>query len=205
MKTNHIMVRNNPSFIQRTSDSYFNANALLESWNKKSNTKAIQLGNYKKSGATIEFVEQLKKEGVESPMITTRGGNSGTWMHPKLFIDFAMYVSTEFKSIVIDYVLDGLINSRNDAGDYYNEMCAAILTRHVEYYNTRPKPIIFINEAILIKSILGLKKTERNVMTEKQLNTITQLQKLNTLLINKGVGKASRIKQLELQAELQTI
>lgn len=202
MKTNQVMIRDNKAFIQRTSDSYFNATALLDNWNSKTDNSNIQMGNYKNSPSTKRYIEQLQKEGIETPMLTGRGKNGGTWMHPKLFIDFAMYVSTEFKSIVIDYVLDGLITSRHDAGDYYNEMCAAILERHVEYYNTRPNPNIYIIEAKRIKELLNLEDVNRNSMSEKQLNSITQLQKLNTLLIKKGLSKQARINQLELQKEL---
>jgi len=137
-------------------------------------------------------------------MITGRGRYGGTWMHPKMFIDFAMWVSVEFKSIVIDYVLDGLIQSRNDAGDYYNEMSAEILNTHLEFYGTKPNPSIYISEANRIKKLLGLKSKDRNLMTEKDLSNITQMQRMNSLLLRKNIGKDSRIKQLTLQAEMLT-
>jgi hypothetical protein len=139
---------------------------------------------------------------VEKPFMTGVGRYGGTWMHPKLFIDFAMWVSVEFKSIVIDYVLDGLIKSRHDAGDYYNEMCAVILETYFDYYNRKPNPNIYILEANRIKKMLNLDKKDRNLMTEKELQNITQMQKFNALLLKKGLGKTTRIKQLRLQAEL---
>lgn len=190
------MIRDNQAFVQRTKDGYFNANELLRSWNKDIVNK-LQLGGYKTNKSTIDFVNQLKKEGIEKPMISSRGINGGTWMHPKLFIDFAMWVSVEFKSIVIDYVLDGLISSRNDAGDYYNEMCAEILNSHIKFYGTKPNPKLYIEEAGRIKSLLGVSNVNRNDMTEKQLNDITHLQKTNSMLLSDGVGVASRIKQLK--------
>jgi hypothetical protein len=205
MKTNQIMIRDNSAFVQRTDDGYFNANKLLDSWNEKSNAPDVQMGNYKKSGATIRYINQLIDEGIENPMISGRGKSGGTWMHPKLFVDFAMYVSTEFKSIVIDYVLDGLIKSRHDAGDYYNEMCAAILSRYVDYYKRKPNPTIYQSEARRIKLLLGLSNKNRNMMSEKELSSITQMQKLNSILITRGTGLNARIKQLELQAELLKI
>jgi len=206
MKTNQIMVRNNKNFLQRTKDGFFNANVLLDNWNKTSTTKKpLQLGNYKINQSTIDFIVQLKSEGIKTPIISGRGKSGGTWLHPKLFIDFAMWVSVEFKSIVIDYVLDGLIKSRHDAGDYYNEMCAVILDTHVNYYGTKPQPLIYSYEANRIKKMLNLENKERNLMTEKELNSITQMQKLNALLLKKNVGKVTRVKQLELQAELLNI
>jgi hypothetical protein len=201
MKTNVIMIRNDERFLQRTKDGYFNANELLKNWNEKSNEKK-QLGNFKKNTSTRDFIEQLKKEGIENPIISSRGINGATWLHPKLFIDFAMWVSVEFKSKVIDYVLDGLINSRHDAGDFYNEMCATILDKYIEHKGTKPPATIYINEANTIKKILSLNGKNRNEMTEKDLNNITQLQKMNSLLISKNVGKDSRVKRLKELAEI---
>lgn len=198
MKTNQLMIRNDKRFIQRTKDGYFNATNLLNNWNKEGSNKTKLMSVYNKLKSTTEFIEQLKDEGINQPLISS---TKGTWMHGKLFIDFAMWVSVEFKSIVLDYVLDGLINSRHDAGDYYNEMCAAILIRFVDYYGRKPPASIYIHEARLIKSLLKLSKKERNLMTEKELNCITQMQKLNSILIQKGIGKDARIKQLEINAE----
>lgn len=205
MKTNQIMIRDNKSFLQRTKDGFFNANVLLEDWNSKTNKKPLQMGNYKKNQSTKDFIKQLQKEKIDKPMISGRGKNGGTWMHPKLFIDFAMWVSIEFKSIVIDYVLDGLIKSRHEAGDYYNQMSAAILKTHIDYYGTKPNPKLYITEANRIKKLLNLDSKERNLMTEKELSSITQMQKLNTLLLEKNIGKDARVKQLILQSELLKI
>lgn len=204
MKTNQIMIRNNKSFLQRTKDGFFNANVLLEEWNSKTNKKPLQMGNYKKNQSTNDFIKQLQKEGIDKPYISGRGKFGGTWMHPKLFIDFAMWVSIEFKSIVIDYVLDGLIKSRHEAGDYYNEMCAVILETHIDYYKTKPSPLVYSTEANRIKKLLNLTNKERNLMTEKELSNITLMQKQNSILLKKKVGKDARIKQLASLAELLT-
>jgi hypothetical protein len=200
MKTNQIMVREE-GFIQRTSDGYFNATKLVEIWNQ-SNGEKRQLGNYMKNQSTQEYIEQLKKEGIENPIVTSRGigPKSGTWVHPKVFIDLAMWVSVEFKSRVIDYVLDGLIKSRHDAGDYYNEMTQAILESYYKYYGTKPPGYIYIEEANMVKSLVSCK--DRNNMTESELRQVTYLQKFNTMLIKKNVGKESRIKQLIQAAEI---
>jgi len=203
MKTNQVMKREN-GFVQRTKDGFFNANELLNFYNENNSKSKKILGNYKATDSTNAFKNQLVKEGIEKPMITGRGRYGGTWMHPKMFIDFAMWVSVEFKSIVIDYVLDGLIQSRNDAGDYYNEMSAEILSTHLEFYGTKPNPSIYINEANIIKKLLGLKSKDRNLMTENDLSNITQMQRMNSLLLRKNIGKDSRIKQLTLQAEMLT-
>ena len=201
MKTNQILKRG-PGFFQRTKDGYFNANVLLTHW-KDSTGDEKKLGNYKSNQSTKDYIVQLQKEGIRHPFISGRGSgeHSGTWMHSKLFIDFAMWVSVEFKSVVIDYVLDGLIQSRNDAGDYYNQMTAQIMDSHIEHYRTKPNPHLYIVEANMVREIAGIDKG-RNELGEKQLNDLTILQKLNTMLIRNNVGRESRKKQLINQKAL---
>jgi len=202
MKTNQIMLRED-GFIQRTKDNYFNANELIEAWNSKNfgNKKLIQ--NFKSLKETKDYIEQLKKEGIENAYFSKGGRFSDgiTWMHPKLFIDFAMWISVEFKSKVIDMVLDGLIISRHDAGDYFKEMCAMILDKHIEFRGCKPDPYLYIKEANMIRELSNTIDKSRNELSEKELINITLLQKVNTNLISKGVGKDSRIKHLKIVAE----
>jgi len=197
MKTNQIMNRND-AFKQRTKDYYFNATVLVNSWNINNPVNRKELAKYKQNEATKVFIEQLKKEGIQNPLSTS---NKGTWMHPKLFIDLAMWVSVEFKSIVIDYVLDGLIKSRHAAGDYYNEMCSTILRVYVDYYNKKPPATIYMEEARRVRHLVTNKS--RNEMTEQELKQITYLQKVNTNLISKRIGKQSRIKRLIEASEIK--
>lgn len=198
MRTNQNLLRSNEAFLQRTVDGYFKANQLLNHWNENNPKKRKDMPKFKNNKSTKDFIEQLKLEGIDKPIVS---GSKGTWMHPKMFIDFAMWVSVEFKSIVIDYVLDGLIKSRNDAGDYYNQMCVTIMETHVDYYGKKPNPILYISEAKRIKEMLGISKP-RNELSEKELNDITSMQKLNSLLLIKKVGLESRVRQLNQHVEL---
>lgn len=58
--------------------------------------------------------------------LKTRGKNGGTWMHPLLFIDFAMWINPAFKYDVLKFVADQMIKYRNDAGDAYRELGSAV-------------------------------------------------------------------------------
>ena len=201
MKTNQIMIRSD-ALDQRTRDGYFNASKLLNHWNDKCDKgEERNLDFYKRQKSVKEFIAYMQDvEKVKTPLQASKGRNSETWMHPMLFIDFAMYISLEFKAQVLKMVMDGLIKSREAAGDYFKEMSACILKTHVEINGVKPKPIIYIEEARLIKSIAGISQ-HRNSLTEDELNLITALQKVNTNLINKKVSKNTRIKQLKLTAE----
>ena len=44
------------------------------------------------------------------------------WMHPYLFIKFAMWISPDFELQVIKFTYDELISLRNDAGDNYTKL-----------------------------------------------------------------------------------
>lgn len=99
--------------------------------------------------------------------------------------------------MALKYVLDGLIKTRHSAGDFYNQMCAVIMEKYIEYNGCKPAPMVYINEAKLINEIANV-NVPRNEMTEKQLEKITILQKVNATLISEKVGRDSRKKQLEL-------
>lgn len=117
---------------QRTSDGFFNATALLRQWNKGDKKKDLDdfLGNKmtKEYIKVIESRENLNthKGGDLKVVKSTRGKFGGTWMHPFLFIDFAMWLNVEFKYEVIKFVYDQLIQYRIEAGDTYREMAAEI-------------------------------------------------------------------------------
>jgi hypothetical protein len=194
MKTNQIMIREN-CIEQRTSDFYFNATLTIKFWNEKNPKEERNISEYQRLKSTKDFIDYLQKnEQIEKVYFSS---NKGTWMHPLLYVDFCMWVSIEFKAMALKFVLDGLINTRHSAGDYYNEMCATIMERYVEYNGCKPPAMVYINEANMIKEIAGV-DIPRNEMTEKQLSKITILQKVNSTLIKEKVGKESRKKQLEL-------
>lgn len=134
MKTNQNLIRKMGEFdvIQRTSDGMFNATTLLKAWNEHSGQKK-QMAHYSENNATEEFITALLSEeslsernSVIIKSKANKGANAGTWMHPLLFIDFAMWLNPTFKVKVLRFVYDQLIQYRNDAGDSYKEMTSAI-------------------------------------------------------------------------------
>lgn len=139
MKTNQIMTRPMGQFHveQRTKDGYFNATSFIKQWNlntqNSGDLKKKEIKDYLDNKATKEFLSALMKEEnlnrENSPYLTSRGKYSGgTWMHPIMFIDFAMWLNPAFKVKVIKFVYDQMIKYRNDAGDAYRELSSAINT-----------------------------------------------------------------------------
>ena len=128
MITNQIMKRPLANFKveQRTKDGMFNATALLKQWNEQADVPQRKLDNYFASSKTVEFIETImRRENLHTPKMVyvksraSRGDEAGTWMHPLLFIDFAMWINPSFKYDVLKFVYDRMLMYRNEAGDAY--------------------------------------------------------------------------------------
>ena len=149
MKTNQEMIRpmGNFNVIQRTSDGYFNATHLLRQWNENAKSKPVNSTDLKERRLDACWdstnLDQLMSEIAENELNfksqnfgdlknalskTCRGKkNGGTWMHPVLFIKFAMYLSPRFEYHVLKFVADEMIRYRNDAGDAYKQLSSAVM------------------------------------------------------------------------------
>lgn len=117
---------------QRTSDGFFNATALLKQWNENSKSER-KLDNYFGSDKSKEFISTIiERENLHTPKMVyvkskaSRGDNAGTWMHPMLFIDFAMWINPSFKYDVLKFVYYEMIKYRNMAGDAYSKLASAV-------------------------------------------------------------------------------
>lgn len=96
----------------------FNATELLKQWNNSNGTKK-ELKDFFDNKSTDDFIEALILEENlnrdNSPYLKSRGKNGGTWMHPILFIKFAMWINPKFKVKVLKFVNNELIKYENDA------------------------------------------------------------------------------------------
>ena len=137
MVTNNIMIRPLGQFKveQRTKDGMFNATDLLRQWNNKDGVAQRKLDHYFESSKTQEFINTImERENLHTPKLVyvkskaraDRGG--GTWLHPMLFIDFAMWINPSFKYDVLKFVYDQMLKYRNDAGDAYRDLGSVIST-----------------------------------------------------------------------------
>lgn len=183
MKTNQVMIRQMGDFQveQRTKDGFFNATALLKQWNHSSGMQK-QMIHYTDIEPTKEFLKALLEEQNlkerQDVLIQSKGKNGGTWMHPLLFLDFAMWLNPRFKVKVLKFVQDEMIKFRNLAGDAYPEMCKAVHS--------------IIPESLFREKIVALAKSLNILVYGKHENQMR----------NK-VGDASKIKELyELQHQI---
>ena len=133
MITNQNMIRKMGTFdvTQRTKDGFFNATALAKQWNKTNNQRK-EVTDFLRLNSTKEYIQAIENDidilNTGNPVFKIGRGkySGGTWMHPYLFIDFAMWLNPTFKLQVIKFVYDEMIKYRNLAGDSYKELCSAV-------------------------------------------------------------------------------
>ena len=183
--------------IQRTKDGFFCATSLLAQWNEKSGMKK-EVTKFFELQSTSELVKVImERENLntqDSTYLKTRGKNGGTWMHPVLFIDFAMWINPHFKYDVIKFVYDEMIKFRNLAGDAYPSMCRAVRS-------IMPEPIFREKVKDLARSlniiVYGKHESEmRNkIGDEAKIREMYELEKQIAQWVNIGlVGNYNQLK-----------
>ena len=106
-------------------------------------------------------------------------------MHPILFIKFAMWLNPRFEVQVIKFVYDQMIQYRNDAGDAYRELSAAVMKIVPRDY--MPKAMRKIGEALNWIIFNQHEKMLRNKHgNEEAQRELFQLEKKVADLINEG-------------------
>ena len=178
----------NFNVIQRTKDVMFNATDLLKQWNNQSCSER-KMDNFFASHKTNEFINTIiEREKLNTPKMVylkTRGKKGGTWMHPMLFIDFAMWINPEFKYDVIKFVHDEMIRYRNEAGDAYRELSSAVMK--IVPNDFMPKAMRKIGEALNWIIFNGHERLLRNKHgDESKQRELWQLEKKVADLINEG-------------------
>lgn len=210
MKTNQILTRKMGDFevLQRTSDGYFDANVLLSQWNSsklKNAKRDRKMGEFKDAPNTNEFIEALRDDIVSHGRKSVHGDfqaikevkgrmtkNGKTkdqvWMHPYLFIKFAMWINPRFEVKVIKFVYDQLIEYRNEAGNAYKEMSSSV----AKLVDKSFMPVAIQNVAKAINHIVfGVHESEiRNKQAdETKMKELFELEKDVAKSINRGLIK----------------
>lgn len=193
MKTNQVLTRKMGDFevLQRTSDGMFNVTVLLKQWNVDSG-QSKEVTKFFENGNTKEFIIALISEEnlntQNSAYLTTRGKNGGTWMHPILFIKFAMWLNPRFEVKVIKFVHDQLIQYRVDAGMEYKEV-GRVVSKIVEkdFLRTAMENVArAINHVIYNKHESGIRN---KVGCEDKMKELADLEKNIVMLIDCGFVK----------------
>jgi hypothetical protein len=219
MKTAVIMLRdlNGVKIRQNHKTSFFNANDLLELYND-SREKKKDMTSYLRSKQFKDFRKEVIKDISQNTQIkrisktasagqlepldilpnevceVKRGKNGGTWLHPYLFMDFAMWLSPTFKLTCIKWIYDKLIQTRDEAGETFKEVNLAL-------FEAKPNSAywVYANEAKMINKLVfdSPESDQRNTATESQLELIRILQKADAKLITHGYEYHDRYEKLK--------
>lgn len=207
MVTNQIMQRPfyGGTVSQRTKDGYFNGTELLKRFNELSGSQK-RFQSFWENDNTKDFLQVLENEinqnSTNSRYLktheTSRGKSGSTWMHPYLFVKFAMWLSPELEVKIIKWVYYNLIEFRIQAGDHYKEMCEAISECYYQYFNQKADPLIFIKEAHFLNQLVfgNPNGNQRNEASQKELELMNKLQLANIKMIRENTPKQIRMQNL---------
>ena len=151
-----------------------------------------------KNGDTRILVSKDNQEVSKKAIEVSKGGRAqGTWMHPYMFIDFAMWLSPEFKYNTIKWVYDNLIKFRIESGDNYSAMSSALNRRHNEVFGKDAPQNFYIAEANRIKHLVGITEdTEWNKCSEEQLQLRNELELANIISFEMNHSFEQRMQNL---------
>ena len=198
MKTNVTMLRKMGEFDieQRTQDGYFNATILLKQWNYKTGIQK-RITHYLELQSTKDFIQTIDEDSLGRDhadscktisYIITRGNKSKgienqVWMHPYLFMDFAMWINPKFKLTVIKFIYDQLIQFRHNAGDYYKTLNKAI----AKFSGVRFQQVAKgLNYLVFDSHNADLRQNA----TEEQLQKLAELEKQLAFAVDMGFIKS---------------
>ena len=181
--------------MQFNSEGWFNATAAADRFGKR-------LDHWLSNAETKEYIEKLNTRNSGYLIKAKRGNNGGTWLHPKLAVVFARWLSVDF-AIWCDEQIDAIIHGqpeqtdwnrvRHEAAATYKVMSAMLdMKRKLEGKET--KPFHYANEAKLVNwAMTGeFKNIDREQLTGVELDLLAKLEELNALLIGQGFSRDDR-------------
>ncbi len=152
---------------QNHKTTFFNANDVLLIGNEYRVNQGMSkkdLYRYFENEETKVFIKKImEKENIVHVKEVKKGRYGGTWVHPLIIIDIAMWVSPDFKYEALKWVEDKLTQNRDESGDSYKRMFSAL---H-KAYEFKEVHYLIKEVAKRIKQIVGAE--DWNTATEKQL------------------------------------
>lgn len=190
-----VKVKFEGELMQFNGDGWFNATAASKKFGRR-------LDHWFSNAETKEYIEKLTTRNSGEFIKTKEGRNGGTWLHPKLAVVFARWLSVDF-AIWCDEQIDGIIHGkpeqtdwsrvRHEAAATYKVMSAMLgMKRSLEGKET--KPFHYANEAKLVNWALTgeFKPVDREQLTGADLDMLAKLEELNALLIGQGLSRDDR-------------
>ena len=206
---NNIEVMADVSLLQKTDELFFNATLIAKQFGKKPN----EWLDSKQGSEYIDVILKAENLHFENLVRTTQGGKyKGTWLHKKLTLPFARWLSVKF-----EYELDKWVDSRIEEEHQRQQHRLKLktgflpLTNAIQAAHAELKPYHFSNECDLInrlvtgmsakkfKEVRGIESV-RDGLTAAESQLMDKLQAQNTSLIELGFDYDRRKDLLGQQA-----
>lgn len=184
-------------------DGWFNATDAAEKFGRR-------VDHWLKTADTQSYIAALcdiSNTPEKGYLKTKRGAGGGTWLHPKLAVNFARWLDPRFAvwcDLQIDELLRGKttwIGSRHQASASYRLM-SDMLKMGRDDAGKETKDHHYSNEAKLVNWAFGgeFKKMERDSLCRADLDLLAYLEERNAMLIGRGVEYSKRKPMLQQYA-----
>jgi len=199
---------------QNSQTKMFNANDMHKVGNEHRENNGLstkQLASYFNLESTEELINAICLEeniSFDDVKKSKRGKDGGTWVHPVLFVDLAMWYSPQLRVKIINWVLDGLLEARNESGESFKKMMSS-LTKYFSDEINNPLAYTKIANQIANACQVGTDKDKWQKASEDQLKLRDKIQENVCLLadvtpnvgtcLNKSIEKA--LDHLRLKSE----
>ena len=181
--------------MQFNSDSWFNATIAADAFGK-------DLSNWVRSPETIEYIQELNSVESTDFIITKKGRNGGTWIHPDLTVLFARWCSVKFAVWCDQYMKASLQGRSADADKILSRKEAAIGAKVMfdmlkvsrDESGKETKHFHYASEAKLVNFALTGKydPIDRDSLSATELDVLASLETRNSVLIGRGVDRETR-------------
>ncbi|MGZ8152365.1 MAG: KilA-N domain-containing protein [Methylovulum sp.] len=198
---NNIEVLADVSMLQKTDEMFFNATLIAKQFGKKPK----EWLDSKQGTEYIGVILKAENFHFENLVRTTQGGKyKGTWLHKKLTLPFARWLSVKF-----EYELDKWVDSRIEEEHQRQQHRLGLktgflpLTNAIQAAHAEPEFYHFSNECDLInrfvtgmtakkfKQVRGVENV-RDALTAAESQLMDKLQRQNTSLIELGFSYEER-------------
>ncbi len=179
--------------IHATRDAWFNATDMAKVFGKRPN-------EWLRLPETQEYINALTRNdntGLSRIIKIKKGKNGGTWLHRKLAVPFARWLSADFAVWCderIEELLSGGWQQSRDTGKAHYRMLTEVIQMVRLEQGKDIKPQIFINDAKLIGwALTGVfKGIDRDQLNKAQIDAINDITRHNAALFMKGLSYNER-------------
>lgn len=183
-------------------DGWFNATQAAARW------EALP-AEWLRLPSTVSYIEAFKRKYGNIPYLQTkRGSNGGTWLHPKLAVPFARWLSDDF-AVWCDDQIDDIIRGKQDwsRARHLSVASAKLLQTMVkecrEADGKVAEDVHYMSEHKLVNSLLTgqFKGINRDSLAGWQLDFIGHFDMRDSFLMARGMTYQERKAALNEEAK----